>query len=131
MVGARIKKIFLLSTFAVCLCATADAKGLVGFKFESDRSDCLYKLGDEAVITVTATNGAGEAVKVGSARVEWNNYGRRNLGVVTEWNFAEKNPLVVRGSLDKPGFMRLRVRGKDCEGAQIGRQTSERLADAA
>jgi cephalosporin-C deacetylase-like acetyl esterase len=123
MVGTRVKNLrafFLLPAFAVCLCAAADAKGLVGFKFESDRSDCLYKLGDEAVITVTATNGAGEAVKVGSARVEWNNYGRRNLGVVKEWNFAEKNPLVVRGSLDKPGFMRLRVRGKDSEGAQIG-----------
>ena len=105
----------------VCI-ASADAKGLVGFRFEADHPDCLYRLGEEAVVTVTATNGAGEAVRTGSVRVEWDNYGRRNLGVVKEWNFAEKNPLVVKGALDKPGFMRVRVQGKDPEGTWIGCQ---------
>ena len=112
----------ILALAGVALMAAADAKGLIGFKFEADHTDCLYRLGEDAVVTITATNGAGEAVRTGSVRVEWDNYGRRNLGVVKEWNFAEKNPLVVKGALDKPGFMRVRVQGKDSEGAWIGCQ---------
>ena len=92
--------------------APASAKGLIGFKFESNRPNCLYKVGEEALVTITATNGLGEAVKEGFVGVEWDNYGRRNLGVIKKWDFAEKNPIVVKATLDKPGFIRLRVRGK-------------------
>ena len=101
---------------------SASAKGLVGFKFESSHADSLYRLGEEAAVTITATNGAGEAVKSGFVRLEWDNYGRHNLGVVKKWDFAETNPIVVRGSLDKPGFMRVRVQGKDAGGTWIGCQ---------
>ena len=106
----------MLFAAAAAAVASAPAKGLVGFKFEPDHADSLYRLGEEAAVKVTATNGAGEAVKSGSVRVEWDNYGRHNFGVIKEWNFAERNPIVVKGTLDKPGFLRVRVIGKDAEG---------------
>ena len=105
---------------AVGMSAPVSAKGLIGFKFESNRPNCLYKVGEEALVTITATNGSGEAVKEGFVGVEWDNYGRRNLGVIRKWDFAEKNPIVVKATLDKPGFIRLRVRGRDSKGAPIG-----------
>ena len=105
---------------AVGMSAPVSAKGLIGFKFESNRPNCLYKVGEEALVTITATNGSGEAVKEGFVGVEWDNYGRRNLGVIKKWDFAEKNPIVVKATLDKPGFIRLRVRGRDSKGAPIG-----------
>ena len=112
----------LLFAAAAAASVSAPAKGLIGFRFEADHADCLYKIGEEAAVKVTATNGAGEAVKSGCVRVEWDNYGRRNFGVIKEWNFAERNPIVVKGSLDKPGFLRVRVTGKDAEGSWIGCQ---------
>ena len=102
--------------------AGAAAGSSIGFKFEADHADCLYKVGEEAVITVTATNGAGEAVKDWYCRVEIDNYGRRSLGVIKKQEFAKGNPFKVKGSLDKPGFLRVRVQGKDPDGVWFGRQ---------
>ena len=112
----------LLFAAAAAASVSAPAKGLIGFRFEAVHADCLYRLGEEAAVKVTATNGAGEAVKSGCVRVEWDNYGRHNFGVIKEWNFAERNPIVVKGSLDKPGFLRVRVTGEDAEGSWIGCQ---------
>lgn len=109
-----------VTAVAALMCVPADAKGLIGFKFESSRPDSLYRVGEEAAITITATNGAGEAVRDGFVRVEWDNYGRRSLGVVKKWDFAEKNPMVVKAALDKPGFVRVRISGRDSEGSRIG-----------
>ncbi|HNX04908.1 MAG TPA: hypothetical protein PKI32_05365 [Opitutales bacterium] len=36
----------------------------IGFRFETNHPDCLYRLGEEAVVSVTATNGAGEAAAI-------------------------------------------------------------------
>ena len=52
MVAAVVAVVFDLAGVAV--------GSSIGFKFEADHADCLYKVGDEAVITVTATNGAGK-----------------------------------------------------------------------
>ena len=117
----RYCKSILVAAFAAAA-VTASARGLIGFKFEADHADCLYRLGEEAAVTVTATNGAGEAVRSGFVRVEWDNYGGHNLGVIKKWDFAERNPIVVKGALDKPGFMRVRVQGTDSNNFWIGCQ---------
>ena len=105
-----------------CLSLAAVAGGSIGFRFEADHPDCLYRVGEEAVVTVTATNGAGEAVKDWHCRVEIDNYGRNILGVVAKQEFAKENPFKLRGKLDKPGFLRFRILGKDPEGRWIGCQ---------
>ena len=48
----------ILALAGAAFMASADAKGLIGFKFEADHPDCRYRLGEESVVTVTATNGA-------------------------------------------------------------------------
>ena len=59
-------KSFVKGLALAVACAVASAawagKSSIGFKFEADHTDCLYKLGEEAVVTVTATNGAGETL---------------------------------------------------------------------
>ena len=114
----KIKLILALAGAAFI--ASADAKGLIGFKFEADHPDCRYKLGEEAVVTVTATNGVGEAVKDGFVRIEIDNYGRKYQKVIARQDFAKENPFVLRGTLGEPGFLRFKLVGKDSAGDSIG-----------
>lgn len=117
------------------------AGGQFGFRFEPDRASCIYRLGEEASVAITATNGAGEAVRSGSVRVTVDNYGRRTVKPPETWDFSRANPIVVKGTLDAPGFMRIRVQGRDGDGKWIShrwgmgfepekiRPASERPAD--
>ena len=100
------------------------ANASIGFKFEADHADCLYKVGEEAVVIVTATNGAGEAVKEGLCRVEIDNYGGRNFGVIAKQDFARENPFTLRGTMNEPGFLRVRIQGNDPQGVWMGCQWS-------
>ena len=109
-----------LAVAGVAAVVESAAGGNIGFKFEADHPDCLYKVGEEAVITVTATNGAGEAVKEGFARIEIDNYGRKWQNVIKKQEFAKENPFVLRGKLDKPGFLRVKIDGKDAADKSIG-----------
>ena len=47
---------YLIAVIAALAGSAASAGALIGFKFESDHADSRYRLGEEAVITVTATN---------------------------------------------------------------------------
>ena len=113
-----VKKALSLSGIA-CFAAAAALGAEIGFKFEADHPDCRYKLGEEAVVTVTATNGAGEAVKEGFVRIEIDNYGRKYQKVIARHEFATENPFVLKGSLEKPGFLRFVISGKDSAGASV------------
>ena len=119
-------KSFVKGLALAVACAVASAawagKSSIGFKFEADHTDCLYKLGEEAVVTVTATNGAGEAVKDWYCRVEIDNYGGHNLGVIKKQEFAQENPFTLRGTLKEAGFLRFRIQGKDPQGQWMGCQ---------
>ena len=102
--------------------ALAGGKSSIGFRFESNHPDSIYKVGEEAVITVTATNGAGEVVRDWHCRVEVDNYGRVAQKVIPRVDFATNNPFVVKGRLDYPGFLRVRVQGRDQAGVWMGCQ---------
>jgi len=110
----------LVAVVATVAALVATAAGNIGFTFEADHADCLYKVGEEAVITVTATNGAGDAVKEGFARIEIDNYGRKWQKVIARHEFAKENPFVLKGKLDKPGFLRVKIDGKDAAGQHVG-----------
>ena len=111
----------IVSAVAVTAALGVFAGPSIGFKFTSDHADSRYLLGEEAVITVTATNGAGEAVKDWYCRVEVDNYGGDYIAVHKRVDFSTNNPFTVRGMLKKPGFLRVRVQGKDPQGVWFGR----------
>ena len=112
----------VLSVGCLAAAALAQAASSIGFRFESDRADSRYRLGEEAVVTVTATNGAGEAVKDWHCRMALDNYGGESIEVRERVDFATDNPFTVKGTLSKPGFLRVRVTGRDPSGAWFGRQ---------
>lgn len=117
-----LKQVFAVAALFAGTAGYAD--GTIGFSVTSDRADALYTCGGEAVFTVTATNGAGEAVKDGYIRAELDNYGGTCLKVEPKIEFAKTNPFVVKGTLAKPGFLRLKLAGKDPQGNWIGDQWS-------
>lgn len=86
------------------------AEETVGFKFETNHRDALYQLGEEAVFTVTATNGAGGKVTAGRYTARLDNYGPKVLAT-EQIDLATTNPFVMKGTLNEPGFMRLAMSG--------------------
>ena len=109
------------------LCAVAAVAGLlsafaepVGFKAETDHADGLYRCGEEAVFTVTATNGAGEAVRSGVLTVILDNFGNRRAFPPKTVDLSRENPFIVRGTLADPGTLRLSYFGKTAEGKPMG-----------
>ena len=101
--------------------AAAHGRSLVGFNFSPDHADFRYRAGEEAVFTVTATNGAGETVRNGHCRVVVDNYGGRTVAVYKQIDFSTNNPFTVRGRLTEPGFLRVRTLGHDSNGVWFGR----------
>lgn len=83
----------------------------VGFKVEMDRLSAHYQCGEVAALKVTATNGCGEAVRAGTVKWVLDNFTAEGTVATGEWNFAEENPHVFRGTLAKPDFMRLKITG--------------------
>ena len=94
----------------------------VGFRFETDHAEALYRCGEEAVFTVTATNGAGTKVTSGQVTLSLDNYGT-NVFVRRTVDLAKENPLTVKGKLDEPGFLRLTLAG-----AAVGKKSLSRWA---
>lgn len=88
---------------------TASAK--VGFKVEMNHPDALYRLGEEAVLTVTATNAPGVLAREG--QVDWRLDNFTEEGVVAKgaWDFSTENPRTFRWALNRPDFLRLRITG--------------------
>ena len=82
----------------------------VGFSFTTDHDDALYACGEDAVFTVTATNGIGAAVKGGFVSLTLDNYGTNVLCQRTI-DLSKENPFVVKGALHEPGFLRLTMSG--------------------
>ena len=88
----------------------------VGFKAETDHADGLYRCGEEAVFTVTATNGAGAAVKSGILTAILDNFGNRRVFPPKQVDLSKENPFVVRGTCAEPGTLRLSYFGKTSDG---------------
>ena len=119
-----VKRQLVVAMAVISAMMAGAANATIGFKFEADHPDCLYRVGEEAIVIVTATNGAGEAVKEGLCRVEIDNYGGRNFGVIAKQNFAQENPFTLRGTMNEPGFLRFRIQGNDPQGVWMGCQWS-------
>ena len=88
----------------------------VGFAFVSSHSNSIYRLGEMAEVRVSLTNGCGRMVTDGRCRVVMDNFGDRVIGSSVEFDLAKTNPIVLRGSLDRPGFLRFVIDGEDGAG---------------
>lgn len=86
---------------------------LAGFQVETDHADALYRIGEMTVFTVTATTAPDLKATSGRYRVVVDNYGGKPLHEEVV-DLATANPFTVKGWLDEPGFLRLRIFGADC-----------------
>ena len=84
--------------------AAAFAAGLE-FAIANDHTNLIYKVGEEAVFSVTAVTG-GVAVAEGWVDVKLDNFGPA-VQLSNRVDLAKGNPFTVKGSLSEPGFLRL------------------------
>ena len=81
------------------------------FTVAPDHTNHLYRIGEEAAFTVTATTN-GVPVREGRVTAALDNFGPKTQGEKA-FDLAKGNPFVVRGRLDEPGFLRLTLKAAD------------------
>jgi len=73
-----------------------------------DRLSALYAVGEPAAFSVTVTDDSGKALTSGMASWNLDNFGSVKIAA-GEVDLSKSNPFTVSGSLNEPGFLRLRV----------------------
>ncbi len=102
-----MKKIaFVLSSLLMSPLALAFEVSIV-----ADRTNCLYRCGEEAAFTITAKEKDGSLATNGSLTVTLDNFGGRKFAEVKA-DLSKTNPITVKGALTAPGFLRARAGGK-------------------
>lgn len=81
------------------------------FTVAPDHVNHLYRVGEEAFFTVTATAN-GVAVREGQVKAVLDNFGPKTQGERTS-DLTKGNPFTVTGRLDEPGFLRLTLKAAD------------------
>ena len=98
----------------------ASAVSLIGFSIfaaglefaiVNDHANLIYRVGEEAAFTVTATTG-GVAVAEGWVDVKLDNFGP-DVQLSSRVDLSKGNPFAVKGKLTGPGFLRLTLKAKD------------------
>ena len=98
--------IAFLAAFAA---AVGFAAGLE-FAIANDHTNLLYKVGEEATFTVTATRD-GKPVAEGWVDAKLDNFGP-SVQLSNRVDLAKGNPFAVKGRLAEPGFLRLTLNAK-------------------
>lgn len=81
----------------------------VTLSVQLDREDAVYSCGAEAVFKVKATAAPGESL-AGTVEARLDNYGKRLIST-RQLDLATASEFQVRGTLAKPGFLRLTLKG--------------------
>ena len=92
--------------------ATSSLWAALEFAFVGDHADSLYRCGESAAITVTAFEANGQKATAGKLTVQLDPSHPDKPLVRKEIDLAETNPFVVSGTLDKPGFLWVRLSGE-------------------
>jgi len=79
------------------------------FTVVNDHTNLIYKVGEEAVFTVTALGTNGVRAASGEVKVTLDNFGPKNQ-LRRKVDLAKENPFVVKGRLDEAGFLCLTAR---------------------
>ena len=110
----------LIASAAFAMAAFASAFAAVSFEVRSNRADQRYFCGEEATFTVAVNAEDGTPLKSGLLRVSLDAYTQQKTAKDISVNLADENPFVVKGKLDKPGFLRLSISEAD-GGTEIGK----------
>ena len=102
--GTYRKKIGLAWMLAAN-CATASTCITVS----CNRPDAIYRTGEDVIFSLSATDETGKSVSEGRFQAEVDNFGTRSIVSRKEYDFAVANPVIIKGRLDEPGFLRLTV----------------------
>jgi len=105
-----MSRLIAFLSFAI-LAALAGSAASQKCVFENDHTNLLYRIGEEAVFTVTVMRD-GKPASDGAVDVMLDNFGPANQ-LSNRIDLAQSNPFTVKGSLKEPGFLRLTVKGKD------------------
>ena len=81
------------------------------FAVANDHANLIYKVGEEAVFTVTAIRD-GKPAAEGWVDAKLDNFGP-SVQLSNRVDLAKGNPFTVRGRLAEPGFLRLTLNAKD------------------
>ena len=96
----------------LCLASFMALAGDLSFTISSDRADAKYKLGEDAVFTVTAKDSNGVPAKSGTVCWKLNNFGDKVFASGEEDLSKNGGTFTVKGSQTEPGFLRLDVAEK-------------------
>ena len=97
---------------AVCvwmMAAGLSATAATVVKVSCDKPDAVYGLGEEVAFSLAAVDETGAAVKGGRFTAEVDNFGTNSIVSKREYDFAAANPVVIKGRLGEPGFLRIKV----------------------
>lgn len=99
---------------AALTCGTAGMLQAAPYRFaiSADRADCRYALGAEATFTVTCTDLAKDGKAGGEVEIRLDDFGA-GVQLKRKVDPAKENPIVVRGKLDRPGFLRVVARNPE------------------
>ena len=97
--------------------APAGAEGKLALSVSTDRPDAIYSTGDEVCFQVKLSRGA-EAVKTGSVGFVLSEDGLDQLDAGSVDLSGE--PVVIKGRMSRPGFLRCRVTFETPEGKPLG-----------
>lgn len=100
-----MRRILCCGVLVAALTALAEP---LSFTVVMDHTNCLYRCGEEAVFTVTASEGGRQATK-GTVSLKVDNFGKKVFQSRTV-DLAKENPFIVKGTKDIPGFLRLTIK---------------------
>ncbi len=83
----------------------------VDVTFGADRPDCIYACGEEATLTVAAKEKNGALSTNGFLQIALDNFGE-TTGTNFTADLAKANPIIVKGTMKTPGFLRVQAGGK-------------------
>ena len=112
----RMKKTILISCAFACAVMFGQA---ISFNVKADKADCMYRCGEEATFTVTAVDKQGNPVSAGLVNAVVDNFGPKTQAQ-EKIDLSQQNPFSMKGRMMEPGFLRIRLGGKDCKNQSFG-----------
>ncbi len=106
-----LTRLIVICAIAGCLASTLNAAAKkvkpVVITVSTDRPDALYKCGEQAKFSVSIKDDKGQLIKQGQAEVILTLDGLKELDKKL-YDLADFNPLTISGTLEEPGFLRMR-----------------------
>ena len=99
-------KHFLCAAMSALSLATLAAASLK-FDVKTDPADAVATCGAKATFVVTISNADGSRATNGLVNAFLDNFGPKQLAAA-EWDLAQTNVFALAGTLDAPGFLRIR-----------------------